>query len=382
MTGAALPFGDGLVVVGRHGTVVTLDATGRELWEAVQIGCTTDDLIAAGVAYSGLAVESVRANVLHTLETWRNLGLIDAPSPEGDGSPNAAQVAARPRERTPALDEVYLVGDRPVRVSCDDVTLGAIIDAACGSCRVGDATDILARVDILAQDGGLIVRSEQTALTADGGPTQNPAFARHRCLTALLEIARPSRRWLGILHASAVAFGERSVVFPGSKGSGKSTLAAAMVAAGADFVTDDYAPLEQATWHVWPVPYAPGIKHGSWQALRKQYPDLDAQPVHELAAARIRYLDLDASRIAPLCRGLPVEALIFPRYEAGTALEQRPMTAAEAFAGLCHASPILDRRPDILAETLRWIESIPAYQLVYGDLELAVERVLSLLRVE
>ena len=55
------------------------------------------------------------------------------------------------------------------------------------------------------------------------------------------------------------------MVFPGAKGSGKSTLAAALVAAGAEFVTDDYAPLEQASWLVWPVPYAPGIKRGSWR---------------------------------------------------------------------------------------------------------------------
>ena len=57
------------------------------------------------------------------------------------------------------------------------------------------------------------------------------------------------------------------------------------------------------------------------------------------------------------------------------------MTATEALAELCHARSILDRRPEILAETLRWIESIPAYRVVYGDIDRMVERILSLLRL-
>jgi hypothetical protein len=58
-------------------------------------------------------------------------------------------------------------------------------------------------------------------------------------------------------------------------------------------------------------------------------------------------------------------------------LTEQRMTAAEALAELCHARSILDGRPDVFAETLRWVESVPG--LVYGDLELGVERVLSLL---
>jgi hypothetical protein len=130
---------------------------------------------------------------------------------------------------------------------------------------------------------------------------------------------------------------------------------------------------------VWPVPYAPGIKHGSWRSLRGRYPELAAQPVHELAGLRIRYLELDPARTAPLDRGLPVAALIFPRYKPGAALRQRRITAAEALAGLCHANSLLAREPEILADTLRWLEATPAYRLSYGDLDRAIEWVLPLL---
>jgi hypothetical protein len=237
-------------------------------------------------------------------------------------------------------------------------------------------------VDVLRHADGLAVSAEETTLARTGEPTHDRALARHRCLTALLETARPDRRWLAILHASAVSTEGRCVVLAGAGGSGKSTLAAALVAAGTDLVTDDYAPLEQASWLIWPVPYAPGIKRGSWRVLRRHFPELDARPVHRLGGRQIRYLDLHASRRTALHRGLPVEALVFPSFEEGAALRKIPMASGEAFASLCHARSMLSRDPDVLADTLRWVKSVPAYRLVYGDLDRAVLSILRLLRRE
>lgn len=172
------------------------------------------------------------------------------------------------------------------------------------------------------------------------------------------------------------------MLFAGARGSGKSTLAAALVAGGADFVTDDYAPLEEASWHIWPVPYAPGIKRGSWRTLQQHYPDLRDCPVHRLGGMQIRYLASAAVRMAPLDRGLPAAALVFPRYQAGAAFEPVRITTPEAFAHLCHARSMLDRRPDVLAETLRWIGSVPVYRLAYGELDRAADWALSFLSAE
>jgi hypothetical protein len=268
-----------------------------------------------------------------------------------------------------------------VRVRCDDAALAGVIDAACRSCRVGDADGLFPAVEVIEQQGSFAIRADGVVLARADDLTQNRALARHRCLTALLEMARRPRRWLGILHASAVAWEGRCVVFSGARGSGKSTLAAALVASGGNFVTDDYAPLEQGAWRVWPVPDAPGIKRGSWRTLRRYYADIYERRVHRLAGMQIRYLELDAARMAPLDQGLPVAALVFPRYQADAPLEQGRLTTAEAFAELCHARPLLDRQPDVLAETLRWIESVPAYRLTYGDLDRAMRWALSLLEV-
>ena len=260
--------------------------------------------------------------------------------------------------------------------------VAGVIEAACRTCRVEPAEDGLATVDVIEQEDWFVVRADDAVLARADDRTSIRALARHWCLTGLLESARRPRPWLGILHASAVAANGRCVVFPGARGSGKSTLAAALVAAGAEFVTDDYAPLEQASWLIWPVPYAPGIKRGSWRVLGRYYPGLEGQPAHELSGLQIRYLEIDAARRVPLHRGVPVEALVFPRYKPGARLEQRSITAAEALAGLCHSRSLLDRDPDKLAETIRWVESVPACRLIYGDLERAMERILSLLGVK
>jgi hypothetical protein len=378
LSAVALPLADQLVVVAPDGAVAALNPGGRRLWEALQAGWSVTDLVEASVHDGNLPREVARRSIARTLASWHALGLVHSPARNADSAPVAARVVPAWGERTPALDAVYLPGDRPVRVRCNDPVLAAVIAASCRPCRLGDADGALASVDVIEQEGRFAIRADDAVLARADDPTTNPALARHRCLTALLETARWPRRLLGILHASAVGIGGRCVVFPGTRGSGKSTLAAALVAAGADFVTDDYAPLEQASWRVWPVPYAPGIKHGSWRALLRRHPSLDRQPVHELAGTRIRYLELEPARLAPLDRGLPVAALVFPRYKPGAVLKQRRITAAEALAGLCHARSLLAREPEVLAETLRWVEATPAYRLTYGDLDRAIEWVLSL----
>lgn len=374
----AAPLSDQLVVIAPDGTVAMLNPPARRLWEALQAGCTVDDLVDASVRESDLPADVARANITHALRSWRALGLIGSAAREAKPEPPTTPHVVRPAGWALELDAVYVPGDRPVRVRCDDRVLAEVIDTACQSCRVGLVEGALATVEIIEQGGWFAVRADDVVLARADDLTPNRALARHRCLTALLEAARQPRQWLGILHASAVSAGGRCILFAGARGSGKSTLAAALVAAGLDFVTDDYAPLERASWRVWPVPYAPGIKRGSWRPLRRHYPDLQARPIHELAGLQIRYLDLDASRMAPLDRGLPVTALVLPRYQAGAGLEHRRITATEALAGLCHARSLLDRQPDVFAETLRWVESVPAYRLTYDDLNCAIEWVLSL----
>lgn len=369
-----LPFEDGLVLTGPDGAVFALDAGGGRLWEALQAGCTVDEL-ATAAAHAHGSVAAARARVRGTLRTWRAMGLLIGSADTGEAPPAALPPEACARVAQPGLDAAYAMGDRVVRIRCDDAALGALIDAACGSFRAGAAEAAAACVEILGSEGRYAVHAPGTELTRAPGVTVTPASARHRCLTALIELARPGRRWLGILHAATVAVHGRCVLLAAPSGSGKSTLAAALVGHGARFVGDDYAPIERATWRAWPVPFAPSIKRGSWRALARWHPQLAGARVFEHRGLRLRYLRLEPAQREPLDRGLPVAALIFPQFRRGATVELRRLPPMQALTGLCHAHPILDRRADVLAETLRFVRRVPAYALRYGDLDAAVGQV-------
>jgi hypothetical protein len=375
----ALPWQDGLAIVASDGAVYALDASGRRLWEALRAGWGVSDLVSACVAEGGLAAHVARRQIERALASWREIGLLEPPHALGPGMLEPVHVLARQPAREPALDGVYLVGDRPVRVRCDDAALADLIEAACGPFRVDDGAAATC-VDVVERDGWFGVHAEDVLLAKAPMPTTSLAGARHRCLTALLEAARFGRRWLGILHASAVAERGGCVLFPGESGAGKSTIAAALVATGARFVTDDYAPLEAGAWRIWPVPYAPSVKRGSWGLLGRYHPALQRAPSHKHRGLQLRYLELDGCCRMPLDEGLPVRALVFLRREDAGEPELRPIDANQALTRLCHAASMLDRRPEMLAETLHWIQSIPTYELSYRELEPALGPVRSLLR--
>ena len=73
--GVALPLSDHLLVVAPNGMVVALDAGGRHLWEALEAGCTEDDLVDASVRHGNVSSDVARSNVSRALASWRALGL-------------------------------------------------------------------------------------------------------------------------------------------------------------------------------------------------------------------------------------------------------------------------------------------------------------------
>jgi len=66
-------------------------------------------------------------------------------------------------------------------------------------------------------------------------------------------------RGIPVLHASAVAFGDRAVAFVGQSGIGKSTLCAGLVRSGCHFVVDDGVPLRKDGNGDWRCAHGPPL---------------------------------------------------------------------------------------------------------------------------
>ena len=69
-----------------------------------------------------------------------------------------------------------------------------------------------------------------------------------------IAVARFSREYL-FVHAGVVAWRKRAIVIPGRSFSGKSTLVAALIDAGACYLSDEFARFDQNGWvHAYPRP--------------------------------------------------------------------------------------------------------------------------------
>ncbi|MDX8498577.1 serine kinase [Mesorhizobium sp. VK4C] len=80
-------------------------------------------------------------------------------------------------------------------------------------------------------------------IDVDAAPGIDDPLLAFPLLGPVLALALHQRRLL-ILHASAVAVGDQSVIFMGDKGAGKSTTAGAMIRAGHLLLTDDVVALD------------------------------------------------------------------------------------------------------------------------------------------
>src|SRR4051794_29456072 len=78
----ALPFDDGLIIVGADNAVYALDAGGRRLWEALGAGWGETDLADACVREGGLTKEAAYAYIQDTLALWQGFSLLEAPLPD------------------------------------------------------------------------------------------------------------------------------------------------------------------------------------------------------------------------------------------------------------------------------------------------------------
>jgi hypothetical protein len=159
------------------------------------------------------------------------------------------------------------------------------------------------------------------------------------------------------VHAGVVGVENRAIVLPGRSFAGKTTLVAALVQAGAEYWSDEYAVLD-----------ADGLVHPYPKPLSVRIDDTretDEQPVESLGG---RAGD----------RPLPIGVIAFTSYRPGAAWALRPRTAGEGAVKLLEHSIAARSRPEqVLAAARRAATNALVLEGERGDAGQAASALLS-----
>lgn len=159
------------------------------------------------------------------------------------------------------------------------------------------------------------------------------------------------------VHAGVVGVEDRAIVLPGRSFAGKTTLVAALVQAGAEYWSDEYAVLDaNGLVHPYPKPLSVRINDTR---------ETDEQPVESLGG---RAGD----------RPLPVAVIAFTNYRPGAAWTLRARTAGEGAVKLLEHSIAARSRPEqVLAAVRRTATNAMVLEGDRGDAGQAATALLS-----
>jgi hypothetical protein len=159
------------------------------------------------------------------------------------------------------------------------------------------------------------------------------------------------------VHAGVVGVGERAIIVPGMSFAGKTTLVAALVQAGAEYWSDEYAVLDAA-----------GLVH--------PYPKPLSMRITDTRETEERPIETLGGRAGD--RPLPVAVIAFTNYRPGVAWAPRPRTAGEGAVKLLeHAIAARSRPEQVLASVRRAATNAMVLEGERGDAGQAASALLS-----
>lgn len=183
-----------------------------------------------------------------------------------------------------------------------------------------------------------------------------------------------------MLHAAVLERGGRALVLPAAPGDGKTTLCAALAHRGWRLFSDEFGLVDPATGEMIPVPRPMPLKNESIAVLRSFAPEAVLGPVipntRKGTVSHVRPPGESVERAGE--RAVPAW-VVFPRWEAGASLSFEPVGQAEAFMRLATNAFNYEMRGEEGFACLRqMVERTRCYDLVYSNLDEAIERVAKL----
>ena len=205
-----------------------------------------------------------------------------------------------------------------------------------------------------ASEGRLrLLKGSEVAATCTG------ADAMVTELSSMLHfaVAQHAREVL-FVHAGVVGWQGRAIIIPGKTLSGKTSLVAALVRAGADYLSDEYAVLDTG-----------GLVHPYQKPLSVRDSTGVGKPV--------RAEDL-GGKIA--VNALPVGIVVHTRYETEKTWQPRALSAGEAMMALLENTVMVRKNPKRAMEILaRSVQGVSAFAGPRGEAEHIVRYLLDAL---
>lgn len=135
-----------------------------------------------------------------------------------------------------------------------------------------------------------------------------------------------------ILHAAAVARGNRAVIMPAPPGSGKSTLSAALVNRGWRLLSDELSIIRLDTGEIYGLARPVNLKNKSIDIIRHFAPDAFlTKPVLDTSKGTVALMAPSAESVNDVGQTTKPCWMILPRYKAGAPTSLVPMQTGAAF---------------------------------------------------
>lgn len=225
-------------------------------------------------------------------------------------------------------------------------------DGAAALVKQAASGDVRVSISSLGDGTYLVTRDEGELMTA---PLQRALDFLESHLRHEVATRSPDKI---IVHAGVVGIEDQAVVIPGETRSGKTTLVAALVRAGAAYLSDEYAVIDEG-----------GLVHPFAKPLSIRD---DESVSHDYPVERL------GGQIA--AGPLPVALIVFSRYHAGAAWHPRPLSDGDAMLALLHhTAQTRDRPASTLAALKRAIEPAIVLEGERGEAEEVVPSLLDAL---
>lgn len=177
-----------------------------------------------------------------------------------------------------------------------------------------------------------------------------------------------------LLHAGALALGDRGLIMAATPGSGKSTLSAALMLRGFRLLSDEFGVLDPNTGNLLPMLKPVALKNKSIDVIRTFSDEAWLGPTFKATRkGDVAHLAPDDASVAAVRQPAKPALVIFPQYQEGADLTLKPQSPEQAFTRLAFNSfnyallgPVsFNAVADVAA-------SCPAYELRYSRLDDAV----------